>query len=78
MTVLGCSRSSGRLLCSFPCYHTTVAFTASRVSSPQAPALRQEVEARLAKGALGISLGPGPGFTVVISWWNRPLTAGVP
>ena len=61
-----------------PCFHTQVAFTASRVGSPRAPALRQEVEARLAKETLGITLGPGPGFTVVSSWWNRPLTAGVP
>ena len=47
-----------------------VAFPAYRVGSPRAPALRQEVEARLAKGALEITLGPGPGFTVVSSWWN--------
>ena len=43
--------------------HTPVAFIASRVGSPRAPALRQEVGARLAKGTLGITLGPGPGFT---------------
>ena len=61
-----------------PRSHTPVAFTASWVGSPRAPALRQEVEARLAKGAFGITLGPGPDFTVVSSWWNRPLTAGVP
>ena len=61
-----------------PRSHTPGVFTASRVGSPRAPALRQEVEARLAKGTLGITLGPGPGFTVVSSWWNRPLTAGVP
>ena len=61
-----------------PHYRTLVAFTASRVGSPWAPALRQEVEARLAKGTLEITLGPVPGFSIVSSWWNRPLTAGVP
>ena len=50
------------------CSHTPVAFTASRVGSPRALALRQEVEARLAKGTLGITLSPGTGFTVVSSW----------
>ena len=45
--------------------HTPVAFSASRVGSPRAPVLRQEVEARLANGALEITLGPGPGFPVV-------------
>ena len=53
-----------------PRSHTPVAFTAYRVGSPQAPALRQEVEARLAKGALEITLTLGPGITVVSSWWN--------
>ena len=61
-----------------PRSHTPVAFTASWVGSPRASALHQEVEARLAEGTLGITLGPGPGFTAVSSWWNRPLTAGVP
>ena len=61
-----------------PHFHTPVAFTASRVGSPRAPVLRQEVEAGLAKGSLGIILGLGPGFTVVSSWRNRPLIAGVP
>ena len=50
--------------------HTPATFSACRVGSPRAPALHQEVEARLAKGALEITLGPGPGFTVVSSWWT--------
>ena len=52
---------------SSPRSHTPAAFSACRVGSPRVPALRQEVEARLAKGALGITLGPGPSFTVVSS-----------
>ena len=53
-----------------PRSHTPVAFTAYRVGSPRALALRQEVEPSLAKGALEITLGPGPGFPVVSSCWN--------
>ena len=49
---------------------TPAAFSACRVGSPRAPALRQEVEARLANGALEITLGLGPSFTVVSSWWD--------
>ena len=56
-----------------PRSHTPVAFTASQVGSRRAPALRKEVEVRLAKGTLGITLSPGPGFTSVSSWWARPL-----
>ena len=50
---------------SSPRSHTPAAFSACRVGSPRTPALLQEVEARLAKGALEITLGPGPGFAVV-------------
>ena len=74
--VLGCSRFFGDDYCvpfndsSPPRSHTPVMFTAYRVGSPRAPALRQEVEVGLAKGALEITLSPGPGFTVVSCWWN--------
>ena len=61
-----------------PRSHTRMALTASRVVSPRASALRQEVEARLAKGTLGITLGPGPSFTVVSPGGINLLTAGVP
>ena len=40
---------------SSPRSHTPAAFSACRVGSPRAPALHQEVEARLAKGALEIT-----------------------
>ena len=46
---------------SFSC--TPVSFPTYRAGSPRAPALRQEVEAMLAKGALGIALDPGPSFS---------------
>ena len=52
---------------SSPRSHTPAAFSACQVGSPRAPALRQEVEARLAKGTLEITLGPGPDFPVVSS-----------
>ena len=41
---------------------TQVSFPAYRAGSPQAQALRQEVEGMLAKGALEITRDPGPGF----------------
>ena len=41
---------------------TTVSFPTYRAGSPRAQALRQEVEAMLAKGALEIALDPGPDF----------------
>ena len=41
---------------------TPVSFPTYRAGSPQAQALRQEVEAMLAKGALEIARDPGPGF----------------
>ena len=64
---LGGDRSSGRLPCpvqglsSSPSSHT-VSFPTYRAGSPRAQALRQEVEAMLAKGALEIARDPGPGF----------------
>ena len=45
-----------------PLSRTLVSFPTYRAGSPQAQALRQEVEAMLAKRALEIALGPGPGF----------------
>ena len=45
-----------------PLSRTPVSFPTYRAGSPQAQALRQEVEAMLAKGALEIALDPGPGF----------------
>ena len=64
---LGGDRSSGRLprpvhgLSSSPSSHTgIVSDVPGRLSSAQA--LRQEVEAMLAKGALEIARNPGPGF----------------
>ena len=41
---------------------TPVSFPTYRPGSPRAQALRQEVEAMLAKGALEIARDPGPGF----------------
>ena len=41
---------------------TSVSFPTYRAGSPRAQALRQEVEAMLAKGALEIARDPGPGF----------------
>ena len=61
-----------------PPFSHPVAFSACRAGSPRAPALHQEFEVRLAKGALEITLGPSPGFPVVSSWWTWLLTAGVP
>ena len=43
-----------------PLSRTPVSFPTYGAGSPQA--LRQEVEAMLAKGALEIALDPGPGF----------------
>ena len=40
-----------------------VSFPTHRAGSPRAPALRQGVEAMLAKGTLEIALVPGPGFS---------------
>ena len=45
-----------------PLARTPVSFPTYRVGSPRAQALRQEVEAMLAKGALEIARDPGPGF----------------
>ena len=45
-----------------PLARTPVSFPAYRAGSPRAQALRQEVEAMLAKGALEIARDPGPGF----------------
>ena len=45
-----------------PLSRTPVSFPTYRAGSPRAQALRQEVEAMLAKGALEIALDPGPGF----------------
>ena len=44
-----------------PLSHTPVSFLTYRAGFPRAQALRQEVEAMLAKGALEIALDPGPG-----------------
>ena len=65
--VLGSDRSLGRLPCSLqglsssPFSHPGIASDVPG-SSPRAQALRQEVEAMLAKGALEIALDPGRGF----------------
>ena len=45
-----------------PLSRTLVSFPTYWAGSPRAQALRQEVEAMLAKGALEIALDPGPGF----------------
>ena len=45
-----------------PLARTPVSFLTYRAGSPRAQALRQEVEAMLAKGALEIARDPGPGF----------------
>ena len=45
-----------------PLARTPVSFPTYRAGSPRAQALRQEVEALLAKGALEIARDPGPGF----------------
>ena len=45
-----------------PLARTPVSFPTYRAGSPRAQALRQEVEAMLAKGALEITRDPGPGF----------------
>ena len=45
-----------------PLSRTPVSFLTYRAGSPRAQALRQEVEAMLAKGALEITRDPGPGF----------------
>ena len=45
-----------------PLSRTPVSFPTYRAGSPRAQALRQEVEAMLAKGALEIALDPGSGF----------------
>ena len=45
-----------------PLAHTPVSFPTYRAGSPRAQALRQVVEAMLAKGALEITRDPGPGF----------------
>ena len=57
---LGGDRSLGRL--PPPLARTPVSFPTYRAGSPRAQALRQEVEAMLAKGALEIARDPGPGF----------------
>ena len=45
-----------------PLARAPVSFPTYRAGSPRAQALRQEVEAMLAKGALEIARDPGPGF----------------
>ena len=45
-----------------PLSRTLVSFPTYRAGSPQAQALRQEVEGMLAKGAFEIARDPGPGF----------------
>ena len=45
-----------------PLARTPVSFPTYRAGSPRAQALRQEVKAMLAKGALEIARDPGPGF----------------
>ena len=45
-----------------PLARTPVSFPTYQAGSPRAQALRQEVEAMLAKGALEIARDPGPGF----------------
>ena len=45
-----------------PLARTPVSFPTYRAGSPRAQALRQEVEAMLAKGALEIARDPSPGF----------------
>ena len=45
-----------------PLARTPVSFPTFRAGSLRAQALRQEVEAMLAKGALEIARDPGPGF----------------
>ena len=45
-----------------PLARTPVSFPTYRAGSPRAQALRQKVEAMLAKGALEIARDPGPGF----------------
>ena len=45
-----------------PLARTPVSFPTYRAGSPRAQALRQEVEAMLAKGAVEIARDPGPGF----------------
>ena len=64
---LGGDRPSGRLPHPVmnsppPLARTPVLFPTYRAGSPRAQALRQEVEAMLAKGALEIARDPGPGF----------------
>ena len=46
-----------------PLSRTPVSFPTYRAGCPRAQALRQEVEAMLAKGALEIARDPGPGFS---------------
>ena len=53
-----------------PLARTPVSFPTYRAGSPRAQALRQEVEAMLAKGALEIARDPGPGF------YSRNLPGG--
>ena len=45
-----------------PLARTPVSFPTNWATSPRAQALRQEVKAMLAKGALEIARDPGPGF----------------
>ena len=45
-----------------PLSRTPISFPTYRAGSPQAQALRQEIEGMLAKGALEIARDPGPGF----------------
>ena len=66
---LGGDCPSGRLRVPFkdsspPLSRTPVSFPTYRAGSPRAQALRQEVEAMLAKGALEIARDPGPGYPI--------------
>ena len=53
-----------------PLARTLISFPTYRAGS-RSLALHQEVEKMLSKDALEIVLDPGPGFTVVFSWWKR-------
>ena len=56
---------------------TPVSFPTYRAGSPRTPALQQEVEAMLAKGALEIALDPGPGFCSCLFLVEKASEAGV-
>ena len=58
-----------------PLSRTLVSFPTYQAGSPRAQALRQEVEAMLAKGALKSPSIRILAFTVVFSWWRRRLAS---